>query len=56
LEDLLSIGARVADVRAQLRMSQQDIADMIGISLRAWQHMERDERVPSGEALLLFKK
>lgn len=37
-------------------MSQQDIADRLGISLRAWQKMERDEGVPSGETLIQFEK
>ncbi|APO76072.1 transcriptional regulator protein [Rhizobium etli 8C-3] len=51
-----TIGDRVKAIRIDLGMSQQDIADRLGMSLRAWQKMERDEGTPSGETLLLFEK
>lgn len=43
-------------VRADIGLSQQEAADKLGISLRAWQKMERDEGVPSGETLIQFEK
>lgn len=42
-------------VRFKLKMSQAEIAKTLGISVRNWQTMERDEGVPSGETLLRFK-
>ncbi|WP_156460145.1 helix-turn-helix domain-containing protein [Mesorhizobium sp. Root157] len=50
-----TIGGRAAGLRSELRETQQGMADRLGISLRAWQKIERDEGVPSGETLLLFK-
>nr|WP_274534176.1 helix-turn-helix transcriptional regulator [Rhizobium sp. Root1203] len=43
-------------VRSDKGMSQQEAADVLGISLRAWQKMERDEGIPSGETLMQFTK
>ena len=43
-------------VRSDLGLSQQEAADRLGISLRAWQKMERDEGTPSGETLIQFEK
>lgn len=51
-----TIGSRAKEVREGLGLNQQAIADRIGISLRAWQKMERDEGTPSGETLLNFEK
>jgi len=51
-----TIGARAKQVRVEKGWQQQEIADQLGISLRAWQKMERDEGTPSGETLLLFMK
>ncbi len=51
-----TIGDRVKLVRAELELSQQEAADKLGISLRAWQKMERDEGTPSGETLIQFEK
>jgi len=51
-----TIGDRVKMVRNDLRLSQQEAADALGISLRAWQKMERDEGTPSGETLIQFTK
>lgn len=53
-ERLKTIGERAKAVRIHLKKSQQEIADLLGLSVRAWQKMERDEGVPSGETLLLF--
>ena len=36
-------------------LSQQEIADRLGLSLRGWQKIERDEGLPSGETLIRFK-
>lgn len=51
-----SIGTRAKEVRLDRLMQQQQIADLMGLSLRAWQKMERDEGTPSGETLLAFKR
>lgn len=51
-----TIGDRAKSVRNDLGMSQQDMAAKLGISLRAWQNMERDEGTPSGETLIQFEK
>ncbi|PTM92854.1 helix-turn-helix domain-containing protein [Mycoplana dimorpha] len=51
-----TIGARAKAVRLELHLQQQGIADELGISLRAWAKMERDEGTPSGETLLQFEK
>ncbi|WP_411035715.1 helix-turn-helix domain-containing protein [Shinella sp. BYT-45] len=51
-----TLGGRALWVRSELRLQQQEIADKLGISLRAWQKMERNEGVPSGETLLQFRK
>jgi transcriptional regulator with XRE-family HTH domain len=51
-----TIGSRAKTVREELELNQQAIADRMGVSLRAWQKMERDEGTPSGETLLNFQK
>jgi transcriptional regulator with XRE-family HTH domain len=51
-----TIGDRAKQVRLERHLQQQEIADMLGISLRAWQKMERDEGTPSGETLLQFQR
>lgn len=47
-----TIGSRLAEVRTFMRMTQQEIADRIGIGLRTWQNIERDENIPTGQTLL----
>ncbi|MGV2183649.1 helix-turn-helix domain-containing protein [Rhizobium rhizogenes] len=54
--EVQTIGDRVKMVRADLGLSQQEAADRLGISVRAWQKMERDEGTPSGETLIQFEK
>lgn len=56
MDYLQTIGDRVKIIRAEFAKSQQEMASALGISLRAWQKMERDEGVPSGETLLHFHK
>ncbi|MBP1852721.1 helix-turn-helix domain-containing protein [Rhizobium halophytocola] len=56
MSDETTIGARAKEIRQEARLSQQEMADAIGLSLRAWQKIERNEGVPSGETLLQFKK
>ncbi len=51
-----TIGGRAKAVRLERKLAQQEIADALDISLRAWQKMERDEGTPSGETLLQFQK
>ena len=53
-EGLISIGGRAKAVRLHFGKSQQEVSDLLGLSVSAWQKMERDEGVPSGETLLLF--
>ncbi len=50
-----TIGSRAAELRSDLGETQQGMANRLGMSLRAWQKIERDEGVPSGETLLLFR-
>lgn len=50
-----SIGSRAIEVRTSLKETQQGMANRLAMSLRAWQKIERDEGVPSGETLLRFK-
>ncbi|MCI9864916.1 LexA family transcriptional regulator [Rhizobium skierniewicense] len=50
------IGARAKQARADNHLSQQEMADRLGLSLRGWQKIERGEGTPSGETLLNFEK
>lgn len=50
------IGTRAKQVRSDNALSQQEMADKLGLSLRGWQKMERGEGTPSGETLLNFEK
>ena len=51
-----TIGTRAKSVRMEMHLQQQEMADALGISLRAWQKLERDEGTPSGETLMQFQK
>jgi transcriptional regulator with XRE-family HTH domain len=51
-----TVGARALKVREEQGLGQKEIAAALGVSLRAWAKMERDEGTPSGETLLLFEK
>ncbi|MBW9072192.1 XRE family transcriptional regulator [Agrobacterium deltaense] len=48
------IGARAKLVRDENGLSQQEMADRLGMSLRGWQKIERGEGTPNGETLLGF--
>ncbi len=50
------IGARAKLVRDENGLSQQEMADKLGMSLRGWQKIERGEGTPNGETLLGFDK
>lgn len=50
------IGARAKQVRDENGLSQQEMADRLGMSLRGWQKIERGEGTPNGETLLGFDK
>lgn len=54
--DTSTMGARAKRVRLEQNLNQQQIAEALGVSLRAWQKLERDEGTPSGETLLQFEK
>lgn len=49
-----TLGDRAKKVRDEHGLSQGKMADLLNISLRNWQMMERDEGVPSGDTLLRF--
>lgn len=55
LSEMKTLGSRARAVRLKFQMSQGQMAKTLGISLRSWQMMERDEGVPSGETLLRFE-
>lgn len=48
------IGNRIAAIRGSLSLSQQLIADQLGIALRTFQAIERGENIPTGQTLLKF--
>ncbi|MRH93928.1 XRE family transcriptional regulator [Agrobacterium tumefaciens] len=50
------IGARAKLVRDENGLSQQEMADRLGMSLRGWQKIERGEGTPNGETLLSFER
>lgn len=50
------IGARAKLVRDENGLSQQEMADRLGMSLRGWQKIERGEGTPNGETLLAFDR
>lgn len=47
-----AVGARLAEMRTIMRLTQQEMADRLGVGLRTWQNIERGGNVPSGETLL----
>lgn len=47
-----TIGRRLLLLRKELGLTQQEVADQLGLSVRGWQKIERDEAVPSGDTLL----
>ncbi|QGA56522.1 XRE family transcriptional regulator [Brucella sp. 2280] len=50
-----TLGGRAKFVREKMQLPQSKMAEVLGISLRNWQMMERDESLPSGETLLRFQ-
>ncbi|MEA3533686.1 LexA family transcriptional regulator [Rhizobium sp. CC-YZS058] len=50
-----TVAERAKAVRTEKGLGQQAIADLLGISLRGWQKIERGEGTPSGETLLQFQ-
>ena len=42
-------------MRGAFGWTQQEMADRLGLSVRGWQKIERDEGLPNGETLLAFK-
>lgn len=55
-ESAKTVGDRAKDVRKKAGLAQSEIAQALGISLRAWQTLERNEGLPSGETLMQFEK
>jgi putative transcriptional regulator len=45
----------VAEARASVRMSQQEFAALLGVSLRTLQDWEQERRQPTGAARTLLK-
>lgn len=46
------IGVRLKAIRDNLGLSQQRMADTVGLSLKGWQNIELGRNVPNGETLL----
>ena len=44
-----------AEARAHVGLSQQDFANLLGVSARTLQDRERGRRVPNGAAKMLFR-
>jgi transcriptional regulator with XRE-family HTH domain len=40
----MSVGERLKALRIQKEVSQQELANLLGISVRAWQYYEKDQR------------
>lgn len=55
-ENTKTVGDRAKDVRKKAGLAQSEIAHALGISVRAWQTLERNEGLPSGETLMQFEK
>lgn len=55
LSDDPTVGDRARALREELRLSQVEMAKALGMSVRGWQKIERDEGLPNGETLMLFK-
>jgi transcriptional regulator with XRE-family HTH domain len=55
LSDDQTIGGRLRMLRKELGLSQQEIADRIGLSVGGWAKSELDKAVPSGDTLLRLK-
>ncbi len=52
----MSIGTKIAERRKELKMSQQDLAEKVGVSFQAVSLWERDECLPETERLLEIAK
>ncbi|WP_139056210.1 XRE family transcriptional regulator [Rhizobium sp. 9140] len=55
-ETAKNLASRAKGVRVERKLQQQEMADVLGMSLRGWQKIERGEGTPSGETLLQFEK
>lgn len=49
---MLEIGARLRDCRKEKELTQQKMADILEISLNAYQKYEQNERFPTPENLV----
>lgn len=49
-----SHAANVADIRGRLGLSQQELADLLGISCRTLENWEQGRRAPTGAAKVLL--
>lgn len=49
-----SVGARIADVRREQRLTQQDVADDVGVNMRYIQAVERGAQNLTLESLAKF--
>lgn len=48
----MRVGERLRAIRAELKLTQLELARELGLSLRGWQALEANKNVPSGETLL----
>lgn len=56
MSDNQTVGSRLRLVRKMLHLSQQEMAEKLGLSTRGWQKIERDEGLPNSETLLRFNR
>jgi DNA-binding transcriptional regulator YiaG len=55
-EKELTIAERCQLLRERLRLSQQEMANHLGVSLQGWQNWEAGKRQPRGPALKLIEQ
>ncbi|UOE54946.1 helix-turn-helix domain-containing protein [Cytobacillus oceanisediminis] len=48
----MSIGVRITKLRKELKLTQQELADKIGITRAALSHYEKDRREPDTDTLV----
>ena len=52
--DTVALGHRIRTTRKRARLTQEQLASMVGISLPFLGHVERGTRIPSAETLVSF--
>lgn len=49
---IMSFGTRITNLRKNLKLTQQELADKLGISRAALSHYEKDRRDPDSDTLI----